>query len=86
MIDEIEDKYNQAVVKWLVANDKTDVSEHIIDIITSALLTRNKIKDGGGFVQALVKNDLKGAIGRADSQALDNLVLIVKAYNNIDIF
>ena len=84
--NELEDKYNQEVVKWLVANNKTNVSEHIIDIITSVLMTRTKVKIGGDFAQAVVNNDLNGAIGKADSEVLNNLALIVKANHNIDIF
>ena len=85
-MNELEDKYNQEVVKWLVSNNKTNVSEHIIDIITSVIMTRTKVKIGGGFAQAAVNNDLNGAIGKADSECLENLALIVKANLNIDIF
>lgn len=84
--NELEEKYNEAVVKWLVDNQKTNVSEHIIDIITSVIMTRTKAKIGGHFAQAVVNNDLKGAINRADSEVLENLVLIVRANLNIDIY
>lgn len=84
--NELEEKYNDAVVKWLVANQKTNVLEHIIDIITSVIMTRTKAKIGGDFAQAVVNNDLKGAINRADSEVLENLVLIVKANYNIDVY
>lgn len=85
-MNELEDKYNQAVVKWLVNNKKTNVSEHIIDIITSVIMTRTKAKIGGDFAQAVVNNDLKGSITKADEEVLENLPLIVKANLNIDIF
>ena len=57
-------------------------SEHILDVMTSTLMTRDKLWQGGGFVQAVVSNDLIGAIGRADKDVLANLRLIVLAYYN----
>jgi hypothetical protein len=43
-------------------------SEHVIDIGTSVLCTKWGIGyPGGGFVQALMNNDLRGAFERADT-------------------
>jgi len=43
-------------------------NDHIVEIGTSILCTRWEIGyAGGGFVQAVVNNDLQAAIGRADS-------------------
>jgi hypothetical protein len=41
--------------------------QHIEDVAVSIILTREKLQTGGSFVQAIVDNDLEGAIGRADS-------------------
>ena len=43
------------------------------------------VKDGrptGGFLEAVLRNDLKEAIGRADSNALDNIPHIVSYLYN----
>lgn len=43
---------------------------HVIDVGTSVLQTRDGGMQGGGFVQAVVANDLSGAYNRADSTNL----------------
>jgi hypothetical protein len=50
----------------LLANP--DTRSHVVNIGTSILCTRWDVGPaGGGFVQAVVNNDLMGAYGRADS-------------------
>ena len=45
-----------------------DDREHIVEIGTSILCTKWKVGyPGGGFVQAVVNNDLRGAFDRADN-------------------
>lgn len=47
---------------------------HVIQIGTSILCTKWKIgNEGGGFVQAVVDNDLSGAISRADGTSMKAL-------------
>jgi hypothetical protein len=55
-------------------------SEHIIDVMCSAMMTRDNVLQGGSFVEAVVENDLFQAISRADSEVLANLRIIVLAY------
>lgn len=43
---------------------------HVIDVGTSVLQTRDGGMQGGGFVQAVVANNLSGAYNRADSTNL----------------
>jgi hypothetical protein len=57
-------------------------SDHIVDIIVSVMFTRDGIMQGGGFVQAIVNNDLRGAIARADEDCTKNLKVIALAYSN----
>jgi hypothetical protein len=53
---------------------------HIIRIIASVMMTRDgKGLQGGSFVQAVVENDLFGAISRADDVCYQNLKVIVAA-------
>ena len=48
-----------------------DSVEHVIDTGASILCTKWGIGyEGGSFVQAVVENDLQGAIGRADGTSL----------------
>jgi len=55
-------------------------NEHTISIIASVMMTRDKVGlHGGGFVQAVVNNDLLNAISRADTQCYYNLRVIVAA-------
>jgi hypothetical protein len=55
-------------------------SPHIINIIASVMMTRDgKGIAGGGFVHSIVKNDLYGAVSKADSECYNNLKVIVAA-------
>lgn len=75
--------YRNAVIDWLIRNEYTTISEHIIDVIISVLMTRDKVLIGGSFVQAVCNNDLREAVNRADTEVFENLKLIMSAYHNI---
>ena len=47
--------------------------DHLISLGVSVMLTRDKLLPGGSFVQAVVRNDLGDAIGRADKIAFIGL-------------
>jgi gamma-glutamyltranspeptidase len=55
-------------------------SDHIINVMASAMMTRDKVLQGGSFVQAVVDNDLASAVSRADSECVKNLRIITLAY------
>lgn len=57
-----------------------DPTDHIIQVMASAMMTRDKIQQGGSFVEAVVNNDLANAISRADTEVLKNLRIIVLAF------
>jgi hypothetical protein len=59
-----------------------EVSEHIIDVMRSVMMTRDKVLQGGSFVQAVVDNNLREAISRADGACLANIKIIVQASYN----
>jgi hypothetical protein len=61
------------------ANENDVISQHIINIITSVMMTRDGHLQGGDFVQAVVNNDLFKAINLADVECYYHLKLIVSA-------
>jgi phage portal protein BeeE len=75
---DIIDQYNLAAEEYALGYGVTN--PHIISIISSVMMTRDKrgIR-GGGFVQSVVNNDLYGAISKADTQCYQNLKVIVSA-------
>jgi hypothetical protein len=57
---------------------------HVIQIGTSILCTKWEIGyEGGGFVQAVVDNDLSGAIGRADGTSMRALKFFCQLMYNV---
>lgn len=61
--------------------DKFGITDnHIIDIITSVMMTRDRVGPlGGSFVQAVVHNNLFEAVSRADSECIKYIREIVSA-------
>lgn len=60
-----------------------NVSDHILDIMVSIMCTRDKSSyPGGGFVEAVVANNLYLAMSRADSQCRDNIFLLTMCKMN----
>ena len=79
--NELREKYKQRAIQ--PSNEwREDVSDHIIDVIISVMMTRDDVLQGGGFVQAICQNDLRNAVGRADSDCIKHLKLITMAYSN----
>jgi hypothetical protein len=58
---------------------------HIADIAASVMMTRDKVMQGGGFVQAIINNDLKGAFDRADSTIVHAIRFMIYFYNSVQI-
>jgi hypothetical protein len=75
---DIVNQYQKAAEEFALEYNVTNL--HIINIVASVMMTRDgKGLQGGGFVQAVVDNDLFGAILRADSECYQNLKVIVAA-------
>ena len=55
---------------------------HVIQIMTSVMLHRDEIRPGGGFVEAVVTNNLRLAVGRADNTCSKYLNVIVATMQN----
>ena len=74
------EQYVEAAKKHLHDYGTYTYSDHIIDVIVSVMMTRDGVMQGGGFVQAICNNDLRGAIGRADGDCTTHLRVIALAY------
>lgn len=60
-----------------------DVSNHILDIMVSIMCTRDKSSyAGGGFVEAVVANNLYLAMSRADTDCRNNIFLLTMCNMN----
>ena len=77
---ETRDNYRAAVVHFANRYNE-EVSEHIIDVMISVMMTRDNVLQGGSFVQAVVANDLKESISRADTDCGKNLRIITLCAN-----
>jgi len=81
---ELRQKYEQRAIEF--ANEwQEEVSDHIIDVIVSVMFTRDKVQDGGSFVQSVCNNNLYQAICKADNDCIKHLKLITLSYYNCHI-
>ena len=55
-------------------------SQHILDIVVSVMMHRDGVMKGGGFVEAVCNNDLRGALARADDECKQYLGVIALAH------
>ncbi len=69
-MDKVE-KYKAAAQRWAARYNVED--QHAIDVAASVLMTRDKVQIGGSFVQAVVDNNLREAINRADDTSVKYL-------------
>jgi hypothetical protein len=67
------------------SNISSDDMDHIRTLALSVINTRDEIMIGGGFVQAVVANDLNGAVMRADQTAMKALPLLVNVHKFLHI-
>lgn len=62
---------------------QTEVSDHILDIMVSIMCTRDKSSyAGGGFVEAVVDNNLYLAMNRADTECRNNIFILTMCKAN----
>ena len=79
---EIREQYRERAIQF-AKEWRTDVSEHIIDIMVSIMCTRDKVSyPGGGFVQSIVANDLYQSMSRADDDCRKNMFLLTMCKAN----
>ena len=78
---DIVEKYMESAREFALLYGVT--SPHIINIISSVMMTRDDVGyPGGGFVEAVVTNNLYLAISRADTECYNNLKVIVASVDN----
>lgn len=75
-------KVYQDAARKFAARYEREVSEHIIHIIASVMLTRDGVLFGGSFVSAVVQNDLYTAVAYADNEVLKEIKLITLSKHN----
>lgn len=74
---ELEEKYIAAATDYATKWNSPD--PHVIRIIQSVMMHRDDVLRGGGFVEAVVNNQLLQAVSRADQTCYANLKVIVSA-------
>jgi hypothetical protein len=79
---DIREQYRERAIEF-VKEWGENVSDHIIDIMVSIMATRDKSSyAGGGFVEAVVANNLYLAMSRADSDCRKNLFILTMCNMN----
>lgn len=73
---DIREQYRERAIQF-AKEWATEVTDHNLDIMVSIMATRDKTSyPGGGFVEALIDNNLYQAVSRADSDNLKVLKLL----------
>jgi hypothetical protein len=79
---DIREQYRERAIEF-VKEWGENVSDHIIDVMVSIMCTRDKSSyAGGGFVQAVVENNLYLAMSRADSDCRKNIFILTMCNMN----
>ena len=80
---DIREKNRERAIQFAKDWNYENVSDHIIDIMVSIMCTRDKSSyAGGGFVEAIINNNLYQAMSRADSECRDNMFLLTMCNAN----
>ena len=79
---DIREEYRARAIQFAKEWD-TEVSNHILDIMVSIMATRDKSSyAGGGFVEAVVANNLYLAMSRADTDCRKNIFILTMCKAN----
>ena len=80
---DIREQCRERATKFAIEYGFPNVSEHILDIMVSIMCTRDKSSyPGGGFVDAVVANNLYLAMSRADTDCRNNIYLLTMCRMN----
>jgi hypothetical protein len=80
---DIREQCRERATQFAIDYGFTTVSEHILDIMVSIMCTRDKSSyAGGGFVEAVVANNLYLALSRADTECRNNIYLLTMCNAN----
>ena len=73
----VREQCRERATQFAIEYGFTNVSEHILDIMVSIMCTRDKSSyAGGGFVEAVIANNLYLALSRADTDCRNNIYLL----------
>ena len=80
---DIREKNRERAIQFAKEWNEENVSDHIFDIMVSIMATRDKSSyAGGGFVEAVVANNLYLAMSRADTDCKNNIFLLTMCKAN----
>ena len=80
---DIREKSRERAIQCAKEWNCENVSNHILDIMVSIMCTRDKSSfAGGGFVEAVVANNLYLAMSRADTECRNNIFLLTMCNAN----
>ncbi len=80
---DIKEQCRERATKFAIEYGFPNVSEHILDIMVSIMCTRDKSSyPGGGFVDAVIANNLYLAMSRADTDCRNNIFLLTMCRMN----
>ena len=80
---DIREKNRERAIQFAKECNCENVSVHILDIMVSIMCTRDKSSyAGGGFVEAVVANNLYLALSRADTDCKNNIFLLTMCKAN----
>jgi len=80
---DIREKNRERAIQFTKEWNCENVSDHILDIMVSIMCTRDKSSyAGGGFVEAVVANNLYLALSRADTDCRNNIFLLTMCKAN----
>lgn len=76
-VDAEVDRLLRSPFSWVKTLLTDDDVLHLKNIANSIMLTNLNIVPGGGFVRAIVANDLRAAVNRADNTMLKCIPILV---------
>ena len=80
---DIREQCRERAIEFAKEWGQENVSDHILDIMVSIMCTRDKSSyAGGGFVEAVVANNLYLAMSRADTDCRNNIFLLTMCNMN----
>lgn len=80
-MENLEKQYIDLVERKCVEY-KWELSKHVLDVMKSVLMTRDRVWHGGSGVQSIIGNNLRQAVNYCDSEIVRHLKELVIARDN----
>lgn len=80
-MENLEKQYIDLVERKCVEY-KWELSKHVLDVMKSVLMTRDRVWHGGSGVQSIIGNNLRQAVSYCDSEIVRHLKELVIARDN----